>query len=159
MGLTIISGSWRFFLWGEEVGMVRECRLEEIIDDGKLVGHSSVVVLLPREKGERENDMVALLNEETFRDLVSNLRMKKSEDSETRGELIKAIESYVKYIEKIGTECDLFERAKVEGILLESVLRLLAQDHLDPLGCIILAQQDREIQVDKVSPVFEVDVE
>ena len=129
-----------------------------MLKEEKLGNHSFVGVVLSCETGERENDMVALLKEKTFRDLVSNLKTKKNKGSENRGELIKKIGNYAKYLEVVGTECDLFERAKVEGILLESVLRLLAQDQLDPLGCIILAQQDREIQVDKVSSLLEVDI-
>jgi hypothetical protein len=115
--------------------------------------------LLPLENGERKNDMVALLKDKVFGDLVSDLKTKRNEDNETRGEIIKLIESYVKHLEIVGTECDLLVRAKAEGGLLESVLRLLARDRFDPLGCIILAQQDREIQVDKVSSLLEVDVD
>jgi hypothetical protein len=115
--------------------------------------------LLPLEKGERKSDMVALLKEKVFEDLVSDLKTKKNKSGETRGELIKLIESYVKHLEMVGMECDLLVRAKAEGGLLESVLRLLERDQFDPLGCIILAQQDREIQVDKVSSLLEVDVD
>lgn len=159
MDLIIINGSWRFFLWGGEVDTLRECRLEEVIKGEKSATHSFVGVLLPAEKGGRKNDMVALLKEKVFRDLVSDLKTRRNEDRETRSELIKLIGSYVKHIEIVGTECDLLVRARAEGDLLESVLRLLARDQFDPLGCIILAQQDREIKVDTVSSLLEVDID
>lgn len=158
MDLIIINGSWRFFLWGGEVDTIRECCLEEVVKGEKLANHSFVGVVLP-EKGERETDMVALLKDGVFQDLMSNLKTKKSKDVESRSELIKTIGNYAKHLEKVGTECDLLERAKVEGILLESILRLLVRDQFDPIGCIILAQQDRETQVDQVSSLFEAGVE
>lgn len=159
MDLIIINGSWRFFLWDEEVNTIKECCLKEVLKEERSDSHSFVGVLLPLEKGEGKNNMVALLKDKTFRDLVSSLKTKQNDDSGTRGELIKTIGNYAKHLEMVGMECDLLERARVEGILLESVLKLLVQDQFDPLGCIILAQQDRGIQVDKVSSLFEVDVE
>jgi hypothetical protein len=115
--------------------------------------------LLPLEKGERANDMVAMLKEPVFRDLVSDLKGKKTDQGETRDELIKSIEGYIRHPEILDEGCDLLVRARAEGGLLESVLRLLARDQVDPVGCIILAQQDRETSVDQVSPMFEVGID
>jgi len=50
-------------------------------------------------------------------------------------------------------------RAKVAGNLLESVLKLMVRDRFDPVGCIILAQQDREITLDTMPPLLEDDLE
>ena len=113
----------------------------------------------PFEKGERKNDMVALLKEQVFQNLVSDLKMKQNKENQTRGELIKLIEYYITHPEIVDMERDLLALAKAEGGLLESVLKLLARDQFDPVGCVILAQQDREIQVDKVSPLLEVDID
>jgi hypothetical protein len=164
------------------VNRIKECCWEEGIKEEKLANHLLVNMfgkevnwvgvmtmlnrvgflrrgLLPLESERRRNDMVAMLKEKVFQDLVSGLKTRQKEDRETRGELIKLIEGHVKHLEFVGTEGDLLVRAKAEGDLLESVLRLLARDQFDPLGCIILAQQNREIYVDKVSPLLEVDVD
>lgn len=159
MGLIIIIGDEGIFSLGEGVGIIRECCSEEVIKREKLENHSFVCALLPLGKGERKNDMVALLKERVFRDLVSDLKTKQKEEGGTRGELIKLIGGYAKHLEIVGTECDMLVRAKAEGDLLESVLRLLALDQFDPLGCIILAQRDRGLQVDQVSSLLQVDID
>jgi hypothetical protein len=112
---------------------------------------------LAREKGI--NDMVAMLKAPVFRELMLVLKQKQVKENETRGELIKLIEGYIKHPGIVNQEYDLLARAKAEGELLESVLRLLARDQFDPIGCIILAQQDRELQVDQMSSLLKVDIE
>jgi hypothetical protein len=115
--------------------------------------------LLPLEKGERTNDMVAMLKEPVFRDLVADLKARQTGTDETRDELIKLIENYARHPGIVNSEHDMLDRAKFEGYLLETVLRLLARDRFDPVGCIILAQQDRGTPVAQVSPLLEVDLE
>jgi hypothetical protein len=115
---------------------------------------------LPHRRKKETNDMVAMLKEPVFRELLLVLKTKKAQDNQTRVELIKSIEDYIKHPEIISPEYDLLMRAKVEGNLLESVLRLLMRDRFDPVGCIILAQQDRELNVDydQMSPLSQVDL-
>lgn len=114
---------------------------------------------LPPTRKRETDDMVALLKEPIFLDLMVVLKTKKTSDTQTRGELIKLIESYIKHPEIVNPEYDLLMRAKVEGGLLESVLKLLMRDRFDPVGCIILAQQDRELQVDKMPSMSKVDLD
>ena len=114
--------------------------------------------LPPRRKRETV-DMVAMMKEPVFLELMLDLKTRKTLDNQTRGELIKLIEGYTKHPEIVNSDYDLLMRAKVEGGLLECVLKLLMRDRFDPVGCIILAQQDRETAIDKVSPLLEVDVD
>lgn len=114
---------------------------------------------LPLDRKKGGNDMVAMLKEPIFREVLLSLKTRQVSSSETRGDLIKLIEEYIKHPEIVSPEYDLLLRAKVEGSLLACVLKLLARDRFDPIGCIILAQQDRELQVDPVSSLFQVDLD
>jgi hypothetical protein len=147
--IVIIGGGHFFFKEGSIHSEVWSCGRDCLLRKG----------LLTFERGERKNDMVALLREPIFREIVSNLREGQIGEYESRGELIRLIESYIKHPEIVSTEHDLLVRARAEGGLLESVLKLLARDQFDPVGCIILAQQDRELNVDKVSSLLEVDID
>ena len=115
--------------------------------------------LLPLERGEMKNEMIALLKEPIFRELMLALKARQVEDNETRSELIKLIEDYIKHPGIVSSEYDLLKRARAEGQLLESVLKLLARDQFDPVGCVILAQQDRGLQVDQMSSLSQVDID
>jgi len=115
--------------------------------------------LFSLDRKQEIDDMVAMLKEPIFREVMLVSKRRQIQDNQTRGELIKLIENYIRHPELVSSEYDLLMRAKVEGGLLECVLKLLARDQFDPVGCIILAQQERELQVDKVSPMSKVDLE
>jgi vacuolar-type H+-ATPase subunit E/Vma4 len=98
--------------------------------------------------------MTESLQEPIFQEILSDLRLGGIEDNESRDELIKIIENYIRHPVIVDLKYDMLARAKVEGYLLESVLKLLARDQFDPVGCVILAQQDIEIKVDGMSSMF-----
>jgi hypothetical protein len=147
---VVISGKGHFFFEEGSRPIEMESPVKDFIIRGKF---------LPLLKGERNNEMVALLKEPVFRDLMSSLKTKRGKGCETRGELIKLIEDCIKHPEIVSQESDMLIRAEAEGRLLESVLRLLERDQFDPVGCMILAQQDRGVSVEQVSSLLEVDID
>jgi hypothetical protein len=116
-------------------------------------------LLLSDDKDEREKDMIETLMEPLFREIVSDMETDELEAMESREDLIREIESYVKRLDIVNSQHDTLARAKVAGGLLESVLKLLVKNRFDPVGCIILAQQYREKGFDSVSSLFETDIE
>jgi hypothetical protein len=144
---VIIEGGHFFFEEGSISSKVGSRYRDFLLSEG----------LLPFGEEERKNDMVALLKEPIFQDMLSDLKARSIKYRESREDLIKAIESYVTHPVVVSTEHDMLERAKVEGCLLECVLKLLARDRFDPLGCMILAQQDRDMNVDQMSSLSQVD--
>jgi hypothetical protein len=118
--------------------------------------------LLPlKKRAEGNRDMIASFREPIFREIVSDLRseVEKDEEGQSREELVRSLESFIRHPGILNPTQDMLDRARVAGGLLESVLKLLVRDRFDPVGCIILAQQDRETKVDQVPPLPEDDVE